>query len=126
MVVNQQHIKQAWDTSLVSTRDDWNVWMQHLCVEFMRESPSHALRACISLIDVRAPLAKKPFNAAFLSCWANLRPGPGAFDSRGLVYRANCPTGTFSEVDQQGAHLPLRILSRCSVRYYTPCFQHLD
>ena len=56
----------------MSTRDDGNDWMQRLCVEFMRESPSHALRACMSLVDVHAPLAKELFNAAFLSCWGEL------------------------------------------------------
>ena len=72
MVVNQQHLKQAWDTSLVSTREDWNEWMQRLCVEFMKESPSHALRACMSLVDIYPPLARDLFNAAFLSCWTEL------------------------------------------------------
>ncbi|PSR71034.1 hypothetical protein PHLCEN_2v13082 [Hermanssonia centrifuga] len=72
MVVNQQHLKQAWDVSQVSTREDWNEWMQRLSVEFMKESPSHALRACMSLVDVHTPLAKELFNAAFLSCWGEL------------------------------------------------------
>lgn len=72
MTVNQQHLKQAWDTSQVSTREDWNEWMHRLGVEFMKESPSHALRACMSLVDIHAPLAKELFNAAFLSCWTEL------------------------------------------------------
>ncbi|EKM51709.1 uncharacterized protein PHACADRAFT_262011 [Phanerochaete carnosa HHB-10118-sp] len=72
MVVNQQHLKQAWDVSQVATREDWIEWMQRLSVEFMRESPSHALRACMSLVDVHTPLAKELFNAAFLSCWGEL------------------------------------------------------
>ena len=72
MVVNQQHLKQAWDTSSVSTREDWNEWMQRLCVEFMKESPSHALRVCMNLVDVHTPLAKEMLNAAFLSCWGEL------------------------------------------------------
>ncbi|KAE9399554.1 phosphatidylinositol 3-kinase [Gymnopus androsaceus JB14] len=72
MVVNQQHLKQAWDTSDVATREDWTAWMHKLSVEFMKESPSHALRACMSLVDVHTPLAKELFNAAFLSCWTEL------------------------------------------------------
>ena len=72
MVVNQQHLKQAWDVSLVSTKEDWMEWIQKLSVEFMRESPSHALRACMTLVDVHTPLAKELFNAAFLSCWGEL------------------------------------------------------
>lgn len=72
MTVNQQHLKQAWDTSQVSTREDWAEWMHRLGVEFMKESPSHALRACMSLVDIHPPLAKELFNAAFLSCWSEL------------------------------------------------------
>jgi FKBP12-rapamycin complex-associated protein len=72
MNVNQQHLKQAWDTSQVSTRDDWIEWMHRIGVEFMKESPSHALRACMSLVDIHPPLAKELFNAAFLSCWGEL------------------------------------------------------
>ena len=72
MTVNQQHLKQAWDTSQVSTREDWIEWMHRLGVEFMKESPSHALRACMSLVDIHPPLAKELFNAAFLSCWTEL------------------------------------------------------
>lgn len=70
--VNQQHLKQAWDTSSVSTAEDWTGWMHHLEVEFMKESPSHALRACMSLVDIYPPLAKELFNAAFFSCWGEL------------------------------------------------------
>lgn len=72
MAVNQQHLKQAWDISQVATRDDWLEWMHRLGVEFMKESPSHALRACMSLVDIHPPLAKELFNAAFLSCWSDL------------------------------------------------------
>jgi len=72
MTVNQQHLKQAWDISQVATRDDWLEWMHRLGVEFMKESPSHALRACMSLVDIHPPLAKELFNAAFLSCWGEL------------------------------------------------------
>ncbi|KIK08874.1 hypothetical protein K443DRAFT_655406 [Laccaria amethystina LaAM-08-1] len=72
MTVNQQHLKQAWDTSQISTKEDWTEWMHRLGVEFMKESPSHALRACMSLVDIHPPLAKELFNAAFLSCWGEL------------------------------------------------------
>ncbi|KAF5387292.1 hypothetical protein D9757_005800 [Collybiopsis confluens] len=72
MIVNQQHLKQAWDTSDVATKEDWTAWMHKLSVEFMKESPSHALRACMSLVDVHVPLAKELFNAAFMSCWVEL------------------------------------------------------
>ncbi|KAI0036252.1 armadillo-type protein [Vararia minispora EC-137] len=62
----------AWDTSLVASREDWLEWMHRLSVEFMKESPSHALRACISLVDIHPPLARELFNAALISCWREL------------------------------------------------------
>ncbi|KAL4065913.1 phosphatidylinositol 3-kinase [Scleroderma citrinum] len=72
LTVNQQHLKQAWDVSSVTTKEDWMEWMHRLSVEFMKESPSHALRACMSLVDIHPPLAKELFNAAFISCWTEL------------------------------------------------------
>lgn len=72
MTVNQQHLKQAWDVSQLSTKEDWLEWMHRMSVEFMKESPSHALRACMSLVDSHPPLAKELFNAAFISCWGDL------------------------------------------------------
>jgi FKBP12-rapamycin complex-associated protein len=72
LTVNQQHLKQAWDVSSASTREDWTEWMHRLSVELMKESPSHALRACMSLVDIHPPLAKELFNAAFISCWTEL------------------------------------------------------
>jgi FKBP12-rapamycin complex-associated protein len=71
MNVNQQHLKKAWDTTQISTREDWIQWMHRIEVEFMKESPSHALRACMSLVDIPR-LTKELFNAAFLSCWGEL------------------------------------------------------
>ncbi|KAJ7696596.1 armadillo-type protein [Mycena rosella] len=72
LIVNQMHLKNAWDISHVITGNDWNEWMRRVRLEFMKESPSHAVRACMSLVDAHPPLAKDLFNAAFLSCWTEL------------------------------------------------------
>lgn len=72
MTVNQQHLKQAWDVSQITTKEDWVDWMRRIAVEFMKESPSHALRACMTLVEIHPPLAKELFNAAFISCWGDL------------------------------------------------------
>ncbi|KAG8958873.1 phosphatidylinositol kinase- protein kinase tor1 [Tulasnella sp. 419] len=72
MNVNQQHLKEAWDISQTSTREDWLEWIRRLAVEFMKESPSPALRACKTLADTYSPLARELFNAAFVSCWTEL------------------------------------------------------
>ncbi|CAG8528851.1 8861_t:CDS:10, partial [Acaulospora morrowiae] len=70
--VNQQHLKNAWECSQRSTKDDWHEWIRRLSVELLKESPSHALRACASLAGVYHPLARELFNAGFISCWSEL------------------------------------------------------
>ncbi|CAO3647953.1 unnamed protein product [Mucor fragilis] len=70
--VNQQHLKKAWEASQRSTREDWMEWIRRLSVELLKQSPSHALRACVFLASVYTPLARELFNAAFVSCWNEL------------------------------------------------------
>ncbi|PLN84338.1 putative TOR pathway phosphatidylinositol 3-kinase TorA [Aspergillus taichungensis] len=72
MIVNQQHLKNAWDASQKSTREDWQEWIRRFSVELLKESPSPALRACASLAVIYQPLARDLFNAAFMSCWTEL------------------------------------------------------
>ncbi|KAL4956134.1 armadillo-type protein [Aspergillus filifer] len=72
MVVNQQHLKNAWDASSKSTREDWQEWIRRFSVELLKESPSPALRACASLAGLYTPLSRDLFNAAFVSCWTEL------------------------------------------------------
>ena len=81
LIVNQQHLKQAWDVSHATTNEDWQEWLHRISVEFMKESPFHALRACMSLVDIFPPLATQLFNAAFISCWNEL------YDD----YQVSCP-----------------------------------
>ncbi|KAI7861526.1 armadillo-type protein [Spinellus fusiger] len=70
--VNQQHLKKAWEASQRSTKEDWMEWIRRLSVELLRQSPSHALRACAFLAGAYTPLARELFNAAFVSCWNEL------------------------------------------------------
>jgi FKBP12-rapamycin complex-associated protein len=68
--VNQFHLQKSWSVSHRSlAKDDWFEWIRRLGVELLKESPSHALRACGGLAGVYYPLAKELLNAAFLSCW---------------------------------------------------------
>ncbi|KAL8733536.1 MAG: hypothetical protein Q9181_003535 [Wetmoreana brouardii] len=73
--VNQEHLKAAFEASGKSTHEDWLEWMRRFSVELLKESPSHALRACANLAGVYQPLAKDLFNAAFISCWTELFEG---------------------------------------------------
>lgn len=70
--VNQQHLKNAWEASQKSTREDWIEWMRRFSVELLRESPQQALRACTSLASIYNPIARALFNSAFVSCWTEL------------------------------------------------------
>ena len=70
--VNQEHLKNAWEASQKSTREDWQEWMRRFSVELLKESPSHALRACAGLASIYPPLARDLFNSAFASCWPEL------------------------------------------------------
>ena len=70
--VNQEHLKNAWEASQKSTPEDWHEWIRRFSVELLRESPSHALRACAGLAGLYQPLAKDLFNSAFASCWPEL------------------------------------------------------
>ncbi|KAL1936471.1 hypothetical protein VTP01DRAFT_605 [Rhizomucor pusillus] len=70
--VNQQHLKKAWEASQRSTKEDWMEWIRRLSVELLKQSPSHALRACVFLASAYTPLARELFNAAFVSCWNEL------------------------------------------------------
>ena len=72
LAVNQQHLRTAWEPEGKSTREDWQEWIRRFSNELLRESPSHALRACAGLAAIYSPLAKDLFNAAFASCWTEL------------------------------------------------------
>ncbi|KAI0228314.1 phosphatidylinositol kinase- protein kinase tor1 [Massospora cicadina] len=70
--INEPHLKKAWSTYQRTTRDDWIEWFRRFSVELIKESPSHAVRACYTLASAYHPLAKELFNAAFVSCWCEL------------------------------------------------------
>ena len=70
--VNQEHLKSAWEAAQKSTPEDWHEWIRRFSVELLKESPSHALRACAGLAGLYQPLSKDLFNSAFASCWPEL------------------------------------------------------
>ncbi|KAH9825549.1 TOR1 phosphatidylinositol 3-kinase [Teratosphaeria destructans] len=72
LAVNQQHLKNAWEASQKSTKEDWIEWMRRFSVELLKESPQQALRACTPLASIYPPLARSLFNSAFVSCWTEL------------------------------------------------------
>lgn len=70
--VNQMVLKNAWDCSQQRTKEDWQEWIRRLSIQLLKESPSHALRACSGLAGIYYPLARELFNASFSSCWTEL------------------------------------------------------
>lgn len=70
--VNEQSLKKAWEASQRSTKEDWIEWIRRFSVELLRESPSPALRSCLSLAQDYPPLVRELFNAGFVSCWSEL------------------------------------------------------
>ena len=72
LIVNQQHLKNAWEANQKSTKEDWQEWMRRFSTELLKESPQHALKACTPLASIYPPLARTLFNSAFVSCWTEL------------------------------------------------------
>ncbi|CAM6130085.1 unnamed protein product [Calypogeia fissa] len=70
--VNEGHLKNAWESSHRSTKEDWTEWMRHLSVELLKESPSPALRTCAGLAQLQPHVARELFCAGFVSCWSQL------------------------------------------------------
>eukprot|EP01114_Cavostelium_apophysatum_P008932 TRINITY_DN21_c0_g2_i1.p1 TRINITY_DN21_c0_g2~~TRINITY_DN21_c0_g2_i1.p1 ORF type:complete len:2332 (-),score=773.36 TRINITY_DN21_c0_g2_i1:268-7263(-) len=72
IALNKQNLKRAWEVSQRSTKEDWIEWLRNFSVVLLRESPSPALRACISLANDYHAIVKELFNAGFVSCWSEL------------------------------------------------------
>ncbi|PWN23279.1 putative TOR1-1-phosphatidylinositol 3-kinase [Microstroma glucosiphilum] len=131
MSVNQLHLRQAWDTSKISTADDWREWLRRMAVEFMRESPSHALRACRSLADVYHPLAYNLMNTAFVSCWPELfshyqddlvRAIETAFDAPEVpdeVVMRLLNLAEFMEHDDKALPVDIRLLGQKAFKFHS-------
>lgn len=56
------------------SKDDWVEWLKRLSIGLLKDSPSHALRACLMLAQEYETLLRDLFNAAFISCWTELPP----------------------------------------------------
>ncbi|KAK0553866.1 phosphatidylinositol kinase- protein kinase tor1 [Tilletia horrida] len=129
MQVNQQHLKQAWDTSKVSTSEDWREWMRRMAVEFLRESPSHALRACRTLAENYQPIAFELFNAAFVSCFKRLYDNYKADLVKSIETALHAPEvpdqvvvtllnlAEFTEHDSEDLLIEIRVLGDTALKY---------
>ncbi|EUB64971.1 Target of rapamycin [Echinococcus granulosus] len=71
--LNSLNLQRAWQSSRLSSPEDWNLWLKTLSVSLLRESPSPAIRACARLTTIAPHVSRRLFNAAFMSCWKELR-----------------------------------------------------
>jgi hypothetical protein len=68
---NIDNLREAWKY-MGKDRIDWREWLKQLCLEFIRESPSPAIRSCSLLSSSYIPLQRKLFNVAFASIWLQM------------------------------------------------------
>ena len=80
--------EEACDSSS-TTNLDWNDWMNRFNLMLFKECRSTALAACQELTMAHTPFARKLFNAAFVSCWAELDADHQALLSEGLEKAMN-------------------------------------
>lgn len=128
LAVNQLHLKNAWESTSKSTRDDWLQWFRRFSVELLKESPQQALRACSPLTTEYPSIATDLFNVAFASCWTELyeqyQHELGETLGRALSAR-EVPTeilqqllklAEFMEHDDKPLPIDIRLLGMCASR----------
>ncbi|XP_054269929.1 serine/threonine-protein kinase mTOR-like [Macrosteles quadrilineatus] len=72
MHTSAQNLQKAWTATRRVSKDDWLEWLRRLSIDFLKESPSPALRSCWALAQTYSQLPRDLFNAAFVSCWTEL------------------------------------------------------
>lgn len=70
--INPGFLKHSWDTTGRSTRDDWTEWFRRISVEFLKQSPSPAMRACADIAVISPSLARDLFNPSFYTVWIQI------------------------------------------------------
>lgn len=74
LIVDQSVLKITWDSTHNESIFDWQEWLSKLSRELIKQSPSHAIRACSNIVSDYYTLAKDLFNTSFASCWDDLSP----------------------------------------------------
>lgn len=73
LAVHEHYLEAAWTPGRRVSKDDWLEWLRRLSCELLGQSQSPALRSCKALAQNYPQLLKDLFNAAFVSCWTELR-----------------------------------------------------
>jgi hypothetical protein len=56
--INFDLLRRFLSTNMQNSREEWLQWLSTLRIQFIRQSPSSSIRACTSLADKNATLAK--------------------------------------------------------------------
>ncbi|KAF9586443.1 phosphatidylinositol kinase- protein kinase tor1 [Lunasporangiospora selenospora] len=114
--VNQTSLRRAWDTQPRSTKDDWADWIRRLCLEMLKETPSHALRACADMANSYHPLAKELFNAAFEELAKALETALVAPNISPEITQTLLNLAEFMEHDDKPLPIDIRILGEYAAK----------
>ncbi|CAE6454773.1 unnamed protein product, partial [Rhizoctonia solani] len=125
LVVNQTHLRASWDTTQISSTEDWREWIRRFAIECLKESPSHALRSCRTLADSVCCLFK---SISFFRCYFSLSEElrdeldkvlEGALEDQrnpADVCHMILNAAEFMEHDDKPLPIPLVTLSECALR----------
>ncbi|GMM52375.1 phosphatidylinositol kinase-related protein kinase [Starmerella bacillaris] len=72
LAINPEFLRHAWATTGRSTNDDWTEWFRRISVEFLKQSPSPAMRACADIAVISPTLSRDLFSPSFYTVWAQL------------------------------------------------------
>ncbi|CAL9728832.1 serine/threonine-protein kinase Tor2p [Monosporozyma unispora] len=92
--VNQHILSQSWNCSQITTKEAWQEWFRRFSIQLLKESPSLALRACSTLVNIPYPIVKELFNVSFASCWKELSENNQYTFTEALstaLYSSECP-----------------------------------
>ena len=57
-LINIDQLRRFWTANSLTSRDDWLQWLTTLRIQFSRQSPSAAIRACAGLVEVNETLSR--------------------------------------------------------------------
>ena len=59
--VNIELLKRSWAIHTFTSREEWLQWLKSWRTQFIRQSPSSAIRSCATLAETSEQLAKYRF-----------------------------------------------------------------
>ncbi|KAJ3431054.1 serine/threonine-protein kinase mtor [Anaeramoeba flamelloides] len=97
LLVDQNTLKDFWSVGNYSNQEEWDEWVTNFSLQLLRQSPSPAIRSCSSLAQIYCPLARRLFNAAFLSCWNEL----DEYHQEHLIYSLEIVFNNFKSISTE-------------------------